>query len=290
MLRRAATLIALECVLGLAPALTSTTAAAEALALASPWVADHNARTRLIAGGSPAGSAPGTIAVGVEIELAKDWKTYWRNPGSSGVPPSLSWTPSSNVDAAETLYPAPVRLADRDGDTIGYKDTVILPVTVRAADATKPVALVVELEYGVCKDICIPVQSRLELMAPPDATRAPVPAALARAFDRVPRRADARRPADPSLRSAKVQLAGEKPSIRLEAEYPGGAEGADLFLEAPGGLWIPMAKPDGAPQGTIARFLVDLTDGADVGDLKGKTVRVTLVSPRGQSETTIKVE
>jgi hypothetical protein len=51
-----------------------------------------------------------------------------------------------------------------------------------------------------------------------------------------------------------------------------------------------MAKPDGASQGTIARFLVDLTDGADVGDLKGKTVRVTLVSPRGQSETTIKVE
>lgn len=51
-----------------------------------------------------------------------------------------------------------------------------------------------------------------------------------------------------------------------------------------------MTQPAGAPQGEIATFLVDLTDGADVGDLKGKTVRVTLVSPRGQSETTLKIE
>jgi DsbC/DsbD-like thiol-disulfide interchange protein len=251
---------------------------------------DHNARARLIAGGSPAGAAPGTIAVGVEIELAKDWKTYWRNPGSSGVPPSLTWSASSNVAAAKTLYPAPIRLVDRDGDTIGYKGTVILPVAVNAADPAKPVGLVVEIEYGVCKDICIPVQSRLELTVPPGAASTPVATTLARAFDRVPRDGGARRPTDPTLRAAKVQLAGDKPSIRLEAEFPGGAAGADLFLEAPDGLWIPMAKPDGAPKGDVATFLVDLTDGADVGDLKGKTVRATLVSPRGQSETTLKIE
>jgi DsbC/DsbD-like thiol-disulfide interchange protein len=287
--RYLSTLAAVASLLAL-QALMTTAATAQEPALASPWAVDHNARARLIAGGSPAGSAPATIAVGIEIELAKDWKTYWRNPGSSGVPPNLSWTPSSNLAAAETLYPAPVRLADRDGDTIGYKGTVILPVAVRAADPAKPVALVVQIEYGVCKDICIPVQSRLELTVPPGTAGRPVAAPLARAFDRVPRGADARRPADPALRQTTVQLAGDKPSIRLEAEFPGGTEGADLFLEAPGGLWIPMAKPDGAPKGTVASFLVDLTDGADVGDLKGKTIRVTLVSPRGQSESTFKIE
>jgi DsbC/DsbD-like thiol-disulfide interchange protein len=269
---------------------TTTPATAQEPALVSPWAVDHNARSRLIAGGSPAGRPPGTIAVGVEIELAKDWKTYWRNPGSSGVPPNLSWTASSNVSAAETLYPAPVRLADRDGDTIGYKGTVILPVVVRATDPAKPVALVVEFEYGVCKDICIPVQSRLELTVPPGTAGKPADGPLARAFDAVPRSAAARRPTDPALRTAQVQLAGDKPSIRLEAEFPGGAEGGDLFLEAPDGLWIPLAKPDGPAKGKIAAFVVDLTDGADVGDLKGKTVRITLVSPRGQSETTLKIE
>ena len=274
----------------LAQILTATFAVAQEPAFASPWAVDHNARARLIAGGSPAGSAPGTIAVGVEIELAKDWKTYWRNPGSSGVPPNLNWAPSSNVAAAETLYPKPARLADRDGDTIGYKGTVILPVAVRAADPAKPIALVLEIEYGVCKDICIPVQSRLELTVPPTAASAPVATTLARAFDSVPRSAEIRRPTDPALRAATVELSGDKPSIRLKADFPGGAEGGDLFLEAPGGLWIPLAKLDGAPRGNVANFLVDLTDGADVGDLKGKTIRVTLVSPHGQSETTLKIE
>ncbi len=290
MQRRCMTRVVAATLLGLAQLPVITTARAQEPALASPWAVDHNSRTRLIAGGSPAGSPAGTIAFGVEIELAKDWKTYWRNPGSSGVPPNLSWASSSNVAAAETLYPAPARLADRDGDTIGYKGTVILPIAVRATDPAKPVALVVEIEYGVCKDICIPVQSRLELTVPPGTAGKPVDGMLARAFDAVPRSAETRRPTDPSLRAAKVQLAGDKPSIRLEAEFPGGAEGGDLFLEAPGGLWIPLAKPDGPPKGPIATFLVDLTEGADIGDLKGKTVRVTLVSPRGQSETTLKVE
>ena len=288
--RRFSTLIAAGSLLALSPILTTAIAVAQEPALASPWAVDHNARARLIAGGSPAGAAPGTIAVGVEIELAKDWKTYWRNPGSSGVPPNLTWSASSNVAAATTLYPAPIRLADRDGDTIGYKGTVILPIAVSAADPAKPVGLVIEIEYGVCKDICIPVQSRFELTLPPGTAATPVADGLARAFDRVPRSTQARRPGDPALRAAKVQLAGDKPSIRLEAEFPGGAEGGDVFLEAPQGAWIPMARPQGAPTGDVAAFLVDLSDGADLADLKGKTVRVTLVSPRGQSETAIKIE
>ncbi|MEO8652337.1 MAG: protein-disulfide reductase DsbD domain-containing protein, partial [Hyphomicrobiaceae bacterium] len=160
------TLVAAGSLLALAPILTTGLAVAQEAALASPWAVDHEARARLIAGGSPAGSPAGTIAVGVEIELAKDWKTYWRNPGSSGVPPNLTWSASSNVATAKTLYPAPSRFSDRDGDTIGYKGTVILPIAVVPADPAKPVALVVEIEYGVCKDICIPVQSRFELTVP----------------------------------------------------------------------------------------------------------------------------
>ncbi len=273
-----------------APALTTDIAAAGEAALASPWVPDHNSSARLVAGGSPTGAPAGTIAAGIEIELAKDWKTYWRNPGSSGVPPTLSSEPSSNVAAVDALYPAPVRLADKSGDTIGYKGRVIFPIAVRAADAGKPVALVLEFEYGVCKDICIPVQSRLELTIPPETASKTIAADLAKAFDAVPRGAATRRPTDPRLRAAKVQLAGDKPAVFLEAEFPGGSEGGDLFLEAPGGLWIPLANRAGEAKGDVATFLVDLTDGADIADLKGKTIRVTLVSPRGQSETTFKME
>ena len=51
-----------------------------------------------------------------------------------------------------------------------------------------------------------------------------------------------------------------------------------------------MAKPAGPPQGDTASFVVNLADGADISSLKGKSVRVTLVSPRGQSEASLKLD
>ena len=39
-----------------------------------------------------------------------------------------------------------------------------------------------------------------------------------------------------------------------------------------------------------ARFTVDLTDGADIKALQGRTIRATLVGSVGQSETSFKFE
>lgn len=265
-------------------------AAANPPDLSSPWVSERNARARLIAGGHATNAPPGTIAVGIEIELADGWKTYWRNPGSSGVPPLLDWSSSSNLASADVRYPAPSRFKDRDGATIGYKQHLILPVVVQPRDPKRELTLTLGIEYGVCKDICVPMQARLELVIPPGTQKSPLATGLARAFDRVPRPLRARRPSDPELRKVDIELDGDKPAIRFDATFPGGAEGADLFVEAPDGLWIPMAKPEGPPQGNAATFVVDLTEGADIADLKGKTVRVTLVSPKGQSEASLTLE
>ena len=275
---------------GLLLAATMQSPSAEPPPLASPWVAELHTRVRLVAGGPVADAPPGTIAVGVEIELAEGWKTCWRNPGSSGVPPLFDWSSSSNVASASVRYPAPLRLADRGGDTIGYKQRFILPVAMQPADPRRDVTLKLGLEYGVCKDICIPAQARLELAIPSGAGKAQVADALAQAFDRIPRPLAARRPSDPNLSATKVVLDGDRPAIRIEAVFPGGAEGADVFVDVPGGVWIPMAKPEGPARGTAATFVVDLTDGADIADLRGKSVSITLVSPRGQSETSLKLE
>jgi DsbC/DsbD-like thiol-disulfide interchange protein len=270
--------------------LLQTATAAEPPALASPWASEPHARARLIAGGRPPGAPAGTFAAGVEIELADGWKTYWRNPGSSGVPPLFEWSDAENLASAEVRYPAPGRQADRGGDTIGYNHRLVLPLVVRPADPGRDIKLKVLLEYGVCKDICIPVQAHLDLVIPADAEKQPIATGLARAFDRVPRPLSARRPSDPDLSNSSVTLDGEKPSIRFDAVFPGGAEDGDIFIEAPDGLWIPMAMRDGPAKGDRAHFVVDLTEGAEIADLKGKTIRITLVSPRGQSETTLKLE
>ena len=277
-------------VMGLLLSALLQSAAAEPVQLASSWATEPHARARLVAGGPPPGASAGTFAAGIEIELAKDWKTYWRNPGSSGVPPQLEWSDATNIASVEMRYPAPSRQSDRAGDTIGYKGHLMLPLVVRPAEPGRDINLKVLLEYGVCKDICIPVQAHLDLLIPANAEKQPMASDLADAFDRVPRPLGARRPADPNLSNASVILGGEKPSIRLDAVFPGGAGDGDVFVEAPDGLWIPMAMRDGPAEGDRASFVVDLTEGAEIADLKGKTIRITLVSPRGQSETTLKLE
>jgi hypothetical protein len=88
----------------------------------------------------------------------------------------------------------------------------------------------------------------------------------------------------------KVELTGARPRIELAAEFPGGAKGADVFLEAPDGLWIPLAKPVSGSDGAVRTFEIDLTDGADIGDLKGREIRATLVSDSGQSEASFRLE
>ncbi|MGZ5914086.1 MAG: protein-disulfide reductase DsbD domain-containing protein, partial [Hyphomicrobium sp.] len=134
--------------LGLLSAPTSVEAAT---GLASDWVEGHSSRARLIAGNGMAG---------VEVEMPEGWKTYWRTPGDAGgVPPSFDWSKSENLAAATVLYPAPKRFSDRAGDTVGYKGTVVFPVRLTAKDPGKPIDLRLSLEYGVCKEICIPAEA-----------------------------------------------------------------------------------------------------------------------------------
>ncbi len=257
----------------------------------SAWISEHATRARLVGGGvAPTQDKSSMLVAGLEIQLDDGWKTYWRNPGSSGVPPRFDFTGSDNVASATALFPAPVRLKDRDGDTIGYKTNVVFPIEIKPIDATKPVTLKLAAEYGVCKDVCIPVQPALSLTLPAGSAAKPAGASLAKALERVPRSDAQVKPTDPKLKSLKIDLASAKPSIAIEAQFPGDASGADVFLEAPDGIWIPLAKAEGAVTGGVGRFTVDLTDGADLADLKGRTIRLTLVSTGGQSETTFKLE
>jgi DsbC/DsbD-like thiol-disulfide interchange protein len=258
--------------------------------LASPWVPADNARARLVAGRLDGPDRQARLFAGIEVELAEGWKTYWRNPGSSGVPPRLDATGSSNLADAVLIFPAPIRFPDRDGDTIGYKHRVTFPVLIAPRDRIKPIELKLALELGICKDICIPAEIKLELSLPPDVAPAAAGSQLAAAVARVPRAAAARLPGDPSVKSIKADLAGLSPRITVEAVFPGGTKGADLFAEAPDGLWVALPRKTGESGGDTVGFEIDLTDGADVAELKGKSLRLTLVGEGGASEASVRLE
>jgi DsbC/DsbD-like thiol-disulfide interchange protein len=263
-------------------------AAPRASAESSPWVESYNSRARLLAGVVEAGGR--RLVAGVEIRMAPGWKTYWRMPGDSGgVPPHLDWTGSANLAASELHFPAPGRLKDASGDAIGYKDSVVLPIEITASDPAKPVELRLALEYGICREICVPAEAKLALTVPPLARAAPEPALVA-ALAKVPRKAEQRRPGDPRLASLEAELTGEKPRLTLTAEFPGGTAGADVYVEAPDGIYVPMARRIEGGSGAALRFEIDLKDGVDPKDLAGKLVTITMVSDAGASEATARID
>jgi DsbC/DsbD-like thiol-disulfide interchange protein len=269
---------------GLAAGLAlASPASAQEPSLASDWVKEQTAQVRLVAGGASLPGRAGSLYAGLQLTLQDGWKTYWRNPGYSGVPPNLDLQGSDNIAEARVLYPAPVRFKDRDGDTIGYKHSVVFPIAITPKDPAKPVRLNVTAELGICRDVCIPVQPKLVMSLPPGASSAPGGAALSEALAKVPL-PNAAGPGDPRLSNVKIDLTGSKPSIVIDATFPGDPSKADIFLEAPGGTWIPLPKAAGAGSEGTRRFHVDLTDGADLADLKGRDIRVTLVGSKGQAE------
>jgi DsbC/DsbD-like thiol-disulfide interchange protein len=257
--------------------------AAEQVATTSPWVEAQAARVRLVAGADAA--HPGqTFLAGVEILLAEGWKTYWRHPGEAGVPPNFDWSGSVNTASIKVRYPAPIRLVDPAAEMIGYKKSVLFPIEVVPHTASEAVDLRLALEFAVCREICIPAQATLQL-ALPAALLKELPAPLiAAAQDRVPRAQTARHAGDPQLLAVKASLEGPAPFLQIEAKFADGAAGADVFIEAPEGLFVPMAqKLPGGSDGHV-RFLVDLSRGGEAQELKGKALTITLVSDSGASE------
>src|SRR6185436_4015134 len=77
---------------------------------ASAWDNDARSAARLIA--APVPAKDGALRGGVEIKMLPGWKTYWRYPGDSGVPPVFDFSASDNVKAVTVLYPAPTRFDD----------------------------------------------------------------------------------------------------------------------------------------------------------------------------------
>ena len=132
-----------------------------AAAQSTDWFETMGGDVRLVV----APPEPGTAQVRgiVDIRLAEGWHTYWRDPGSSGIPPYLGVSESSGVANAQLHFPAPVWIDNPYGDFAGYDAPVALPFTLdRTADGRAK--LVADVFLGICEEICIPVQNRFEMV------------------------------------------------------------------------------------------------------------------------------
>lgn len=155
------------------------------------------------------------LTLGLLLEHAPEWHTYWINPGDSGLPTKLQWTLPDGVVASEIAWPHPERFELSGLFNFGFHHRQLLPVELAVpatfAGATLPVEL--KVDWLVCKEECIPGSASLALSVPvgtrADDGRFAADFAAARARWPVA-----------SAAGASAQIAAD--SVTIEAELPAG--------------------------------------------------------------------
>src|ERR1017187_9869694 len=235
----------------------------------SPWQRDGHSAVRLLAG-----SRSGAVLLGgIAFQLQPGWKTYWRTPGDSGVPPRFDFSKSENIEAVTVLWPAPTKFDDgAGGHSLGYHDQIVLPLRIVAKNADKPVTLRAEINYAVCAKLCIPVETNAEL--PFTSVASTEDSALFAALDTVPKPANVGDPNPLTIRDVKRD---GKSAVVVDVVNPDASE-VNLFVEGPTPDWgLPVPKLlEHSPPG-IKRFAFEL-DGLPPGtNPEGAALKLTLV-------------
>jgi len=275
---------------------------------ASNWDGQVHSAARLIAGAMGKDHDAAFLRAGIEIRLDPGWLTYWRDPGDSGAPPTFDFAGSENVKSVKVLWPAPERFPDgAGGHSIGYRDHVILPLHVVPMEAAKQAALRLKLEYDVCFNICIPIESNLVLNLNGDGAD---DATIERAEIRVPRPValgqEARTEAMHERAEAGGAAEGESADLHREPlailglhRQPGDAHdrvvvdvaapvGApvDLFVEGPTPDWSLPLPQQGAADGAVRHFEFELEGLPPDAKAEGAALTLTAVSGENAIEVT----
>jgi len=156
--------------------------------------------------------ADGTLMAGLEITLAPGWKTYWRAPGDAGIPPLFDWSGSRNLDGVQLSWPTPHVFRQNGIRTLGYKERVVLPLSVAPRQSGAPVRLSGTIDIGICSDVCVPVRIKVSETLEGTATR-PDPAIAAALAERPFSAAEA------GLKGTACTVSPAQDGLSLRAEF-----------------------------------------------------------------------
>lgn len=176
--------------------------------------------------------ADGSRMTALRIDLAPEWKTYWRAPGDAGIPPSFDWSGSENLRGLRYHWPRPVVFDTNGMQTIGYRNQLVLPIEITPQNPAQPVILRGRVDIGVCKDICVPAE--LEITARLEGGGVD---------DRQIRAALASRPLsahEADLSAVSCKVAPTRDGLRLSARLtlpPLGGHETVVFESGPG-IWV----------------------------------------------------
>ncbi len=109
------------------------------------------------------------FTVGLHIDLDPPWHTYWINAGDAGHGTLASWELPQGFVVDSLHYPRPERIPYPPLMSYGYKDEVVLLATVTPPADLEPgtrARIVLDAEWLVCDDVCIPARDLVALELP----------------------------------------------------------------------------------------------------------------------------
>ena len=177
----------------------------------------------------------GTRMLALDLQLEPGWKTYWRKPGDSGIPPEFDWSAGTNIGTVTPHWPAPEVIVSGGDRTLGFHDRLVLPIEIAPADPGAPLSIAVSVTFGLCDTICVPANLSL-VAAPAEGEEDPlITAALA---------------SEPVISSEQpdCDIAGIEDGMRLNASIPGTSlpQAVAIELSEAPQVWVSGAELDDA--------------------------------------------
>jgi DsbC/DsbD-like thiol-disulfide interchange protein len=251
-------------------------AASPALSASSPWFETPGGDVRLV---TLPRAADGTVRAMLDIRLHDGWKTYWRDPGGSGIPPAVS---ISGAELKSIGFPAPRRLGDKETHYVGYDAPVRLPLTLDAKAGDGAITATVFL--GVCKEICVPVQAQLTADASGEAFANPLEeVAIADAEASLPHGAG------DGFKPLSGRFAADDKSISVRFEAPADGALPDVFLSGASSFEFGAAGPV-RREGNVFVAEVPVLNKPKVYDLAKEPIRLTVRAGERTMESPLAIE
>src|ERR1051326_3269264 len=124
-------------------------------ALGLPARAAHT-QARLVLAAETAKPSDSVMAA-IDLRMDKDWHTYWRNSGQSGLPTTVDWQLPKGVTAGELQWPVPKKLPEPEQTTYVYENeaALLVKLTLAADLPPGPLTLKARLDWLECQTKCV---------------------------------------------------------------------------------------------------------------------------------------
>ncbi|RMG44618.1 MAG: hypothetical protein D6719_01535 [Candidatus Dadabacteria bacterium] len=107
--------------------------------------------------------------VGALFELKPGWHIYWKHPGESGLPTSVKFAHTDDLEIGELKWPEHEQFKQGELTANGYSDSVLLfaPFKVKARSTGDKITVMAKIKWLGCNgSLCVPGRKTEQIELP----------------------------------------------------------------------------------------------------------------------------